>query len=669
MEPDNKGKKPGRGGEKQNGVKMATPKPKPKPKDKGSLKPSAAAFIPGQPKPKSALIDPSAGSFVPKGGGQSGGGGQQVKPNKQSGKKGGGKGGGGSPPPIPRRVTKSDLDASLTFVSFLPCESHDSRLPESNTFEVAEVNRLLAEALQRLLCLNPRGFAAHVLHDPSLATSLDTYLRYVRRRHDAAQLEIDPVTIVDGATEELEKIVSRRVLMALLRLGELGEAEGLVEADVQGSHSRVFHVPMLMDVCAIYGANNGSVVERIVEAALGDPRGKVWAELEQSVGPVCNVLNQLRQLTFDGASSGDSEAWGLAQVAETTSYLNDIACTLALFFRAEPDTAWAFFREPDVLPLLAALHDQVLPLLENSSEDSAAASKGADYDIISMALVDVCYGMIHHCILRPILTGVSEEEQAVMGMTMESVYERLYSLPATLAALHQGLVYPGQESGQFQGEILRGMNAIHGLREKLVGLQGQGGLDSARLESALFACADAVGEDGDHPERKYPPFEPVTLLAKEGGTSAAAGAAPARDPARMAQIRQVRDVFGELGEGFVDAALEHISCEGLINALLEGNLPPSIDKLDREMPLAPLKPAAPPPQPRVGAGKKPVPKGKKGGLHSLAVSADDALFTASKAHLQGKLWQGKRAGSGELRGLSEAERASVLVEWCHLIPY
>jgi hypothetical protein len=51
-----------------------------------------------------------------------------------------------------------------------------------------------------------------------------------------------------------------------------------------------------------------------------------------------------------------------------------------------------------------------------------------------------------------------------------------------------------------------------------------------------------------------------------------------------AQRRMVLEVLPELGEGFVDACLQHmdLSSEKVVNALLTGELPPELDKLDRK---------------------------------------------------------------------------------------
>ncbi|KAI9145636.1 hypothetical protein BKA69DRAFT_450615 [Paraphysoderma sedebokerense] len=53
----------------------------------------------------------------------------------------------------------------------------------------------------------------------------------------------------------------------------------------------------------------------------------------------------------------------------------------------------------------------------------------------------------------------------------------------------------------------------------------------------------------------------------------------------VAMISQVQDLFPELGDGFVEACLSRYnnSTEEVINALLEGNLPPDLASLDRSM--------------------------------------------------------------------------------------
>ena len=47
-------------------------------------------------------------------------------------------------------------------------------------------------------------FAAQVLFEPSIRQLIDTYLRYVRRKHDLAHGSLEEGTGTDEATKELE---------------------------------------------------------------------------------------------------------------------------------------------------------------------------------------------------------------------------------------------------------------------------------------------------------------------------------------------------------------------------------------------------------------------------------------------------------------------------------
>jgi hypothetical protein len=64
-----------------------------------------------------------------------------------------------------------------------------------------------------------------------------------------------------------------------------------------------------------------------------------------------------------------------------------------------------------------------------------------------------------------------------------------------------------------------------------------------------------------------------------------------QDASRASLITQVRDLFPELGEGFIAACLHYFedSAEALIDALLTNALPTALTSLKRNMPL-PAKP-------------------------------------------------------------------------------
>ena len=66
----------------------------------------------------------------------------------------------------------------------------------------------------------------------------------------------------------------------------------------------------------------------------------------------------------------------------------------------------------------------------------------------------------------------------------------------------------------------------------------------------------------------------------------------ANDPMLEPLIAQIRDLFPELGEGFLAQCLAYFdnNTERVINALLEDNLPPHLANLDRAL----AKPSQPP---------------------------------------------------------------------------
>lgn len=78
----------------------------------------------------------------------------------------------------------------------------------------------------------------------------------------------------------------------------------------------------------------------------------------------------------------------------------------------------------------------------------------------------------------------------------------------------------------------------------------------------------------------------VMRIRKEKGKERAADTIDWREEARVeleSKVGAIRDLFPELGAGFVKRALEVLGgdVEVVTSALLEGNLPPDLDKLDR----------------------------------------------------------------------------------------
>jgi len=97
-------------------------------------------------------------------------------------------------------------------------------------------------------------------------------------------------------------------------------------------------------------------------------------------------------------------------------------------------------------------------------------------------------------------------------------------------------------------------------------LSGEDFVDASRLEFTLIALSDLLPEDGDAPPRRYPPYRETDNSPQNSGESGTSVGAQLSSE-RKAEIGQVREMFPDLGEGFVDAALESLSLEGLINAL------------------------------------------------------------------------------------------------------
>jgi len=400
-----------------------------------------------------------------------------------------------------------------------------------------------------------------------------------------------------------------------------------------------------------------SQVEMIIRAAV-TVQPALWEELDRSVMQICDVLGKLKHLAFSAAEQD------ISQAIESAAYLNDIACTAALFLQILPEAAFSFFADAKFVQHVVCMHDEVLPLLEDvCGKAEGELSKAADFDITSTALVDVAFAVVQTCIINRLKGTLSQEAQSrAQNVDLSWTQERLYSLVEDMAQLPQDMVFTVEGQQERAGELLRGMHMFHDLHGKLQSLLDDPHLDDSRMEDMLalleYYVAPTFGSPV--PTRKYPPA-PAGLCSEAGSSQAV----PHQSDSKAAQVREL---FPDLGDGFIDAALAHFngSAESVINAMLEGALPAPLASLDQSMARGPSRAiparASQPP----AAATTQSSAGRVSAMNQRSIYDGDALFTAPVDKLYGKLWQGKKAGSGVAEEISELDIAKVIgSQWDH----
>lgn len=129
-----------------------------------------------------------------------------------------------------------------------------------------EIVDFIVKDLDWLLRLPFYKFWSNVIHNPLIVDSLVTILQELPTFYTLETFPNDP-----SMRELLEKL-RRNVLVVYARLVSSKESkEEYMSHDVHGRYlyeQFLLTVPMMLDICQIYGRENGEVVERIISTAI-----------------------------------------------------------------------------------------------------------------------------------------------------------------------------------------------------------------------------------------------------------------------------------------------------------------------------------------------------------------------------------------------------------------
>ncbi|KAG1673230.1 hypothetical protein FOA52_013110 [Chlamydomonas sp. UWO 241] len=511
------------------------------------------------------------------------------------------------------------------FLPFLPQDN--SSLPDAEE-AVGAVGADLASLLRQ----PASSFWRTVGGEPSLATCLDSYLRFKRRVHDSPTGA--PVSDESPAAVAL----SRRVLMVLLRLVSTKEGAPPAAERAQLLASRsLIDVPKLMDAAVLYGPANPDLTRRLLSQAFA-----LLPKLETETANTAPLLsNNLVQLAERGAvmaaavtQRGDAAA--ASGMLDTLAYVRDTALTLAATAACHPPAGAALLSAqhgPALIGALSKVHDVLLPQPSPDRRVVENARRSADADMAA-------------ALRQPVVASACGVSPAAAAASVASLRTRLQQLAALLlrCAFLRGpsgglsTSHGGEGGGvgstgggggvsadQRGADLLTIVLSVCGDRDTtapvrdqlLVAANDSFGLGTdvaAAMQEGWLAMDDAqfdyllalIGADRG---RIYGELE--RRAGGGGGASGAGAAGPsgsncggAESAAALAPLlAQIREMLPGYGDGFLAACLHHYAMapERVLNHLLEGSLHPDLQALDPQLarwspPGAPSTNANGPPQ-------------------------------------------------------------------------
>ncbi|PNT77956.1 hypothetical protein BRADI_1g70890v3 [Brachypodium distachyon] len=495
-----------------------------------------------------------------------------------------------SPPPSLTTALRSSTEPSASgagsgsgggaadgFVAYLP---HDEAVAAGlgglDVQESQSVVDLLNDALASLLRAKPRDFWRQVAQNTSLHEFLDSYLQFRHRWYDLPHR--GPKGTVAGlVVGELE--LCRRVFMVLYRISSNKDpGAGPIESLSMKEHAallqekRLLDLPKLLDICAIYGHDNGKLISSLALSSPG-PNDNGHAQLQKDFSEVLDFVNDAI-ITLDAFA----DAYQPAALLLCTSF----------------ETGYGV---EELLNALARLYDLLLPsllqgfqVISSSQSNREASSDNRLKDIVlgirmlSKRAVSFGWRLLEFCYLNDQLK--EHDVQASTKMFPAKVEDPMIRgeiIVQTLKDINSEATYSSQ--GNPGKTFMQALQKEFQLMARIGDIRNKGWIymDDEQFQFISRLC----GSTGT-PSNSVPDLP----VSSHGGELEQKNEEAAIIESKISQIREI---FPDYGKGFLAACLEAYNQdhEEVTQRILEGTLHQDLLALDTSLQEMPQRKPAP----------------------------------------------------------------------------
>ncbi|XP_020593204.1 activating signal cointegrator 1 complex subunit 2 [Phalaenopsis equestris] len=472
-----------------------------------------------------------------------------------------------------------------------------------DSVESQAVVDFLNDELRCLLMKKPRDFWKEVAKNDSLHQFLDSYLQFRSRWYDFPHRGSRGVVagVIVGEAD-----LCRRVFLVLYRMSS-NRDPGAHASDYLSikdhtallQEKRLFELPKLLDICAIYGHENGDLTKSLVENAIKvqpqilDNLGGVVSHFLSIVHTMSERCNKSVELL---ASCGGDGGQGFMQLSndflEVMDFINDAIMTFEAFTDTYRPAAFHFsvsfetgHGNDELLNTIARLHDSLIPsmlhgfsLASNDRENNRQESYGEipniylSFKMLSKRIVEFGWMLLDSCYLNGELTdeNLLRSTSKVFPASVDNPSLRGDILVQTLKEIN-GESHYQVEHHNF-GTFNENIEKKYKIFSKINNLCSQGwiSLDEEQLQylsrilnssSSTFSASAPALPIPSHISQPQADEEAVLLDSK---------------------ISQIKDLFPDYGGVFLKACLEvyNHDTEEVIRRILEGTLHEDLLSLD-----------------------------------------------------------------------------------------
>uniref|UniRef100_A0A671S5J0 Activating signal cointegrator 1 complex subunit 2 n=1 Tax=Sinocyclocheilus anshuiensis TaxID=1608454 RepID=A0A671S5J0_9TELE len=473
--------------------------------------------------------------------------------------------------------------------------------------EFLEHAQFISEDLEWLLALPHDKFWCQVVFDESLQRCLDSYLRHAPRGLDPSGLSSSP------AVADMQRNIHRFVFMVFLRMVTHKESkENFITPVVFAEiiyNNYLFDIPKILDLCVLFGKGNSQLLHKMIENIFTQqPSSYCYHEM------FLNVL--IHQIVFDmilqkcGIQSEDTGngqplklnankcltamAMPEEELEDLVLYMCDTCTTIHSFLDTFPE-ACSTFKQQVFLNRLSSFYEMAVPDLEKAVK-KRNFNKSLQEDMwrrISHSrkkMVESVHLLLQHTFIdfhssENMVSYIEDLLQNFTAFLQEkrflADYDEQFPIADDISLLQQAFPHLDDTRTSY---LLQGVESswecVGKKRSFPSSANHSAGAKSKTGRDLAVSQKEGAGVLEDREELRG--AEAMTDISRKGDN----GAVCTLNAGELESLlSHIRDLFPDLGEGFILACLEEYGyiSELVINNILEDKLSPSLDKLDRAM--------------------------------------------------------------------------------------
>ncbi|XP_061672442.1 activating signal cointegrator 1 complex subunit 2 [Syngnathoides biaculeatus] len=549
------------------------------------------------------------------------------------------------------------------FVPYVPL-SADACPAEVEEF--LERSKFILEDLEWLLALPHDKFWCQVVFDTSLQKCLDSYLHHAPRRLDLVPEPSSP------GVAETQRALHRAVFFVFLRMATHKESkENFITPAVFGEvlyENYLFDIPKIMDLCMLFGKGNAQLLHKMIENIFTQQPSyyrdlddtvptilAVFDTIEEKCGVRCDAAAAAEPMKLNARNQPTSISMTQQDFVDIVLYLCDTSSTLHAFLNIFP-AACSTFHSHSFLSRLTSFYESVVPDLEMALTKRKFEDKSLQEDVWQRLshscrkMLEIAHLLLHHTCLQPILEGVENMQTFAEELLQHFTsflsekrflcdYDKLFPIAEDVSLLQQALPVIDETRTSY---LLQG---VHSARDSMGRSKPQPTVSVSQLanQETMREASLSIGHDVRQAEggRESPRGAEAMLDAPRRGSNGAI--CPVSEAELESLLSCIRDLLPDLGEGFLMACLEEYGydSEVVINNILEGQLAPALDAMDRSMP-------------------RPVKENLPGVLSSRSNVFDDDEFDVFRRDRvdMTRVWKGRRKGESVEELLNDKQHIS-----------